>query len=94
METSGSLGVSQIPVGGLPQSLIHLGNGGLPFHLHHHVDQRDVGGRHPHRQTVKLALQLGITRATAAAAPVLVGIMDRAAARARRRSEWGKSRMR
>ena len=33
----------------------------------------------------------GSTSDTAFAAPVVVGIIDTAAARARRRSEWGKS---
>lgn len=36
----------------------------------------------------------GRTRPTALAAPVVVGIMDMAAALARRMSEWGRSRMR
>ncbi len=36
-------------------------------------------------------LNSGITRDTAVAAPVVVGTMDMAAARARRRSECGKS---
>ena len=35
----------------------------------------------------------GSTSAVALAAPVVVGIMDMAAARARRRSLWGRSRM-
>ena len=39
-----------------------------------------------------LPLSCGITRCNACAAPVLVGIMDTAAARARRKSLWGRSR--
>ena len=38
-------------------------------------------------------LSSGSTRDTARAAPVVVGIMDTAAARARRRSLWGRSRI-
>ena len=34
-----------------------------------------------------------MTSLSAAAAPVVVGIIDMAAARARRRSEWGRSRI-
>ena len=40
-----------------------------------------------------LPFNSGRTRPTALAAPVLVGIMDMAAARARRRSVWGRSRI-
>ena len=40
-----------------------------------------------------LPLRSGITSATALAAPVVVGIMLMAAARARRRSLWGRSRI-
>jgi membrane glycosyltransferase len=52
-----------------------------------------VGHRHAHRDAVELALELGITRLVALAAPVVVGMMLVAAARARRRSLCGKSRM-
>src|SRR4051794_19804666 len=40
-----------------------------------------------------LPFNSGITREIAFAAPVVVGIIERAAARARRRSLWGKSRI-
>ena len=40
-----------------------------------------------------LPFSSGRTKPTAFAAPVLVGIMDMAAARARRRSLWGRSRI-
>ncbi len=40
-----------------------------------------------------LPLSSGMTRPTALAAPVVVGIWDTAAARARRRSLWGASRI-
>ena len=50
------------------------------------IHQRNIDGRHADGITVELARSSGITRPTAAAAPVLVGIIDCVAERARRRS--------
>ena len=57
--------------------------------LHAEVDERDVGHRDAHRDAVQLAASAGITSPIAFAAPVDVGIIDTAAARARRRSLCG-----
>jgi hypothetical protein len=55
------------------------------------VDHRDVDGRHAHREAGELAVEFRQHQPTAAAAPVLVGICDIVAERARRRSLWNTS---
>ena len=79
--------------GGLHGSLDGL-DGDLLLRDEGEVGQGAGRGGDADGEAVELALELGRTRATAWAAPVLVGIMFRAAARARRRSLWGASRTR
>ena len=62
-----------------------------PRDLEDAVGERCVEQRHADREAVELALQLGKIRPIAVAEPVVVGISDRLAARARRRSLCGAS---
>ncbi len=57
------------------------------------IDDGDVGCGDADGKAVQLARTLGMTSLRALAAPVEVGIIDKAAARARRRSLCGVSRM-
>ena len=76
---------------GFLERLVDLLFGRGLFDLDHEIHKRHVGGRHPDGEAVQLPFQAGSTRPIALAAPVEVGIMLRAAARARLRSLWGRS---
>ena len=52
------------------------------------IDSRHIGRRHTNGRSVHLPFRCGSTSPTDRAAPVEVGIIDMAAARARRRSLW------
>ena len=69
------------------------GDGHRLFGVEGQIDDRDVRRGHAHGEAVQLAIHLWMTSFSALAAPVVDGIMLMAAARARRRSLCGKSRM-
>ena len=79
--------------GGLDGSLNGL-DGDLLLRDEGEVGQGAGRGGDADGEAVELALELGQDQGDSWAAPVLVGIMFRAAARARRRSLWGASRTR
>lgn len=75
----------QLAVGSSLDGVVDLFDRGVLLGDELEVDDRDVRGRNADRGAVQLALQVRQNEADAAA-PVEVGIMDRAAARARYRS--------
>ena len=98
METIGILGVlehaRQRAFGGFLHSGVDLLDGDLALKLDRQVDHGAVGRGNARGEAVELALPArGGPSDTARAAPVVVGIMDMAAARARRRSLCGRSKI-
>ena len=99
LETSGSSLYSRMPLSG-PSAAAFIAAltvllGRRLLELDRQVDERDVRRRHADGHAVELAVRAPAARGRApCAAPVVVGIIDSAAARARRRSSCGRSRMR
>ena len=76
--------------GGLEQA-VDLLDGRGPLDLEDAVGQRSVEQRHPDGDAVEPAVQLRIDQPDGRRRAGVVGISDRQAARARRRSLWGAS---
>ena len=96
-ETIGSSEYRRIPrapaVRQLAIACVHFVGGHLGPERDDEVGERAVRDRGTHRHAVHLALELGMTTPIAFAAPVDVGMRLIAAARARRRSLCGRSRI-
>lgn len=73
----------------LPEGAIDILNARWCFDEDDQVNQRHIRCGHPQGVAIQFAFQLRQDQPTALAAPVVVGMMERQAARARRKSLWG-----
>ena len=73
------------------QGFIHFFAGRFLVDVDYYIDERNIRRGNADTDAVEFSFNSGSTSDTAFAAPVEVGIMFKAAARARRRSLWGKS---